>query len=622
MVKKSTNKELIKIFKDGVKAAAESQGIEPNELKRDEYLHYCIDNHLPRLNKTQLNELGGFKAAKQVYFPLTKRQIAAKKEIERQKEEAKIKTFILSTYVDMASTFGFTPSKADLELEGITTTMINKHFGSVTLLHMEAVKQNPGVFQEFINEVSYTKEDRKRLEKAVKNRKRFVITTAVSGKPIDPDFLASIENYLEFNNASLLILPCEDVASRNSTFRWELDPRLSEHHVVFDDLYLNKKFLLSSIMVSAKQINPLTGLERLAQRKGSMVLASPKQFLKFVANSNKKLPKALMTTGAITLPDYSTDLYMSKRTSYLAEFDHVMGAIVVEIEDDRFFHFRTLECGDKGEFIDLGYQYNPDGTVEEVENSVGIFGDTHVGVHDLDVNDALIELVEYANITEVIFHDIFDCRFNNHHDTNKLITRARLAMDGKISMLDEGRAVSEFLDDWNSRVEKSTIIKSNHDEALDKYIQEGRWFKDPLNFYHACDLARRAVEGKDLLKYLVEDLCELKSTNQVNWLERDEDYKVYEAELSAHGDLGANGSRGSLNSIEKAYVKAIVGHSHTAGILRGVKQVGTSSLLKLGYNRGPSSWTQTAAVEYYNGTSQLINFMKKDGKVIWMLEDE
>jgi hypothetical protein len=127
------------------------------------------------------------------------------------------------------------------------------------------------------------------------------------------------------------------------------------------------------------------------------------------------------------------------------------------------------------------------------------------------------------------------------------------------------------------------------------------------------------MDGIDPLKYIVEDIIGLECKDQMNWLERDEDYKVYKSELSSHGDLGSNGSRGSLKSIENSFHTAIVGHSHTAGILRGVKQVGTSSILKLGYNRGPSSWTQTSCIEYPNGSFQLINFIKKDGKVIWKL---
>ncbi len=78
-------------------------------------------------------------------------------------------------------------------------------------------------------------------------------------------------------------------------------------------------------------------------------------------------------------------------------------------------------------------------------------------------------------------------------------------------------------------------------------------------------------------------------------------------ELGAHGDKGANGARGSLLAMENAYGNSVSGHSHTPEILRGAWQVGTTSLLKLEYVKGPSSWMHTSCLVYPNGSRQLIN---------------
>jgi hypothetical protein len=463
-----------------------------------------------------------------------------------------------------------------------------------------------------------TQEAFEELKKKVKTKKRFIITTAVSGKEVDENAFKSLQTYEKFEDAMILIQPCEDVASRNSIFDYELDRRLRGCGFAFKDLYLNKKFYLSSISVSAKQINPLTGLERLAQARGSTALASPKQYLQFIPNSNSKMPRALMTTGAITIPDYSTDNLMSMRTAYLAEFDHVMGALVVEIEDDRIFHFRQIQFDNDGSFFDLGWKYKPDGTVDEVGSTKCVFGDTHVGSHCLEVDECLQEITEYVNCDEVIVHDIFDNRFNNHHDVHKPVLRAKLAMQGKTKLMHEGGITAAWLDEWSERIDKITIVKSNHDEALERYIDEARWKDDPENLYDACLLVRKRMEGVDPLKYLINDMVGLKYPESINWLDRDEDYVVYGIENGAHGDKGGNGSKGSLRSMEKSYYKATVGHSHTAGIFREVYQVGTSTVMKLSYNSGPSSWTNTMCIQYPNGQRQLINIIKtKDGRVTW-----
>jgi hypothetical protein len=611
-------KDIKSRFIDTILSVSDITGISIEDITREDFIRISVDTGLEgRLNKEELNLMGGFSFLKETLFEVKKIK-KEQKEVEAQKEKDRVYSFILETFIELSQETGFLPTVKRLAEEGISKKMISDHFDSYKGLYKNAEEEFGDSLSNFITEHSFSLERRDSTKNAVKKHSRFIVTTAVSGKPVDSDFLKSLENYAARNKAAIMILPCQDVSKRNKEFQWELHPSLADHNIVFEDLYLNDKIHLSSILVSAKQINPLTGLDRMAQRKGSMVLASPKQGLKFVANSNKKLPKALMTTGAVTVPDYFEDYYMSKRTSYLAEFDHVMGAIVIEIVDDKLYHFRQLQSGDDGEIIDLGTQYNSDGSTNDVE-CIAVFGDTHIGAHDKLVNNELVKLSKLTRVREIVFHDIFDGRFNNHHDEGKVITKAKIAEKGQNSLQKEGELVADFLNKWSEISPKLTIVKSNHDEVLDRFLNSPRFVFDALNLRLSCELVLEMLDDKDPLKCLIEDKITLKNPERVNWLERDEDYKVYKSELSSHGDLGANGSRGSLMSLEKSYNNAIVGHSHTAGILRGVKQVGTSSLLKLGYNRGPSSWTQTACLEYPNGSFQLVNFIKKDGKVIWRL---
>jgi len=59
----------------------------------------------------------------------------------------------------------------------------------------------------------------------------------------------------------------------------------------------------------------------------------------------------------------------------------------------------------------------------------------------------------------------------------------------------------------------------------------------------------------------------------------------------------------------------VIGHTHSPGISEGCYQTGTSSLLKLGYTSGPSSWLNTHCSVYSNGKRSLISII--DGK--WKL---
>jgi hypothetical protein len=142
---------------------------------------------------------------------------------------------------------------------------------------------------------------------------------------------------------------------------------------------------------------------------------------------------------------------------------------------------------------------------------------------------------------------------------------------------------------------------------LTRWLDQAKFKYDPLNFQIGCKLADRSVDGLDALKEGLKECGKIKHWDKIRFLDRDEDYKVAGIELGAHGDKGPNGSRGSKANIENAYGRAVIGHSHTPGILRGVFQVGTSSLFQLGYNIGPSSWMHCSALVYPNGQRQLIN---------------
>jgi len=92
-------------------------------------------------------------------------------------------------------------------------------------------------------------------------------------------------------------------------------------------------------------------------------------------------------------------------------------------------------------------------------------------------------------------------------------------------------------------------------------------------------------------------------------LGRSASYKVKGWELGQHGDVGANGSRGSLLNYRKLNTKIVVGHYHSPGRKDGAIAVGTSTHLRVGYNQGPSSWLQSHVIIHNDGRAQHINFI-------------
>ena len=459
-------------------------------------------------------------------------------------------------------------------------------------------------------ETIYTQEYREALEDEIKKYKKFIVTTAVMGKNANKPFVDSIRNYAKRNNALVLVLPCEDVVSRGKKAKTlEISSELADFKVVFKDIYLNKNLCLYAIKMSAKQLNPLTGLDRIAvQLNASIIVASPKVFLKYVPNMHYDIPPAIMSTGAITTNNYDTEKYMSKRTSALAEVDHAYGAIIIEVENEDIFHFRHVQASPYNSLTDMGIDYLPDGSIKKMEETVMVVGDSHVGYHDLELHEKVMQVAKETDVGEVILHDIFHGSSISHHDAKKGVTNAIKAHEGRLGLKRECIAVKNYLANIVEHGFDIKIVKSNHDSHLLRYLEEGRFASDPINYQFSLKLAYEATLNKDPLQYAIEEELNYKN-NKVQWLEEDRSYKVYNVECGVHGSSGANGSRGSLAQFEKAFGNCVVAHTHSAAIIRDAFNVGTVGVMDMKYNKGLSSWTRTCCLIYKNGTKQLINFI-------------
>lgn len=512
---------------------------------------------------------------------------------------------IINIFVRLLKIKRMTPSRMELAKAGVSKDQYRHHFGTVANLREAARLAHPEAFDNVIDEKVFTPQNIKRIKSESKKFQRFVITTAVTGMPVHAAFYKNLKYYCQKNNAKLLILASSDPAANGG---FELDGALSGESIVLEDLELNSNLFISTFKTSAKQVNPLTGIKRIGQRERSMIIASPKQFLEFVPIANDKMSHALMTTGAITLPRYITERYMSQRTAYIAEFDHKMGAVVVELENNKLFHFAQIQAEyGTGYFIDDGIYYKVNKT-EPVRPEAMVLGDIHVGAgtEEVDkINDAQIKKLRPKR---VFLHDLFDGRSCNHHESMNFLSRAKKTFD-QLSIESELKMNKEWLENMRKKhpyVNEWIVVRSNHDEFLDRYLNGGEYVKDAINSSICHKLALAKLDGAMPLEAGLK-LLGLKM-DKIKFLRINDSYRIAGIEHGVHGHLGMNGQRNPGNSsLEIAYGAGTFGHSHTSGILRDIFRVGTSTSLRQGYNNGASSWTQANAATYHNASRQLLH---------------
>ena len=285
------------------------------DIKSLSYKAYNVHGRFS--SSTMERRFGSWNCAKESAFDLSTR-VKCKTFNDSKRDD------ILKKYSALAGNLQRPITGRDLVDAGITYKAINGMFAKISDLDQEAREKFPDSFYDTQLSAILQPKNRNALHEVINTKNKFVITTAVLGCKIDEAFYNSLKYYCSVEDATLLILTSEDPAHNRDVSGGigTLDRRLSNEIVVCEDTSINNNLFISTIKVSAKQIDPITGLGRIGQRDGSFIYASPKQRLQFSPVSNNKLPHALMTTGAITLPSYTTTNYMSERTAYIAEHDH------------------------------------------------------------------------------------------------------------------------------------------------------------------------------------------------------------------------------------------------------------------------------------------------------------
>jgi hypothetical protein len=366
-------------------------------------------------------------------------------------------------------------------------------------------------------------------------------------------------------------------------------------------------------MVQPTANRPLTGFETITGHR-SAILGHPKIELVSIPTPQSRLPKLLLTTGACTVPNYTRSKAGKK-----GEFHHSYGAVVVET-DGALFHVRHLNALQDGSFIDLNWAVSPDGVTEAPRAEALVTGDSHAVSMDPEVRQATYEgpssILSTLHPKRIVWHDVLDFRNRNHHETGNPIQMFKRWVQRQESVEEELRQTLAVIDSCGREGVKNIVVRSNHDEALERWLREAGNRHDPVNarFYHECMAALYGTLEKDpganvnMFDFWARRW--LKSYSRTRFLQRDEPCIVKGVELGYHGDAGPNGARGTSGQFTKIGVKTIVGHAHSPAIRDGVYQVGTSSKLRMGYNKGPSSWLHTHCVLYANGKRALIHVIR------------
>lgn len=450
-----------------------------------------------------------------------------------------------------------------------------------------------------------------KTETKITNRS-IVVTSAINGTGIQEDFLECLKVYCNVNDCDLVVIPTRH-KNVGEAYEAEFDEIVEEYLVdktlEYSDYNLK---IFGGLKLSASLENPLSGLDPLS--KGStLIVGHPQVQLRTLPRVHEKYPPILATTGSVSLKPYQ-----NTKPGVKATFNHSYSAVVIEFDEvdgEKFTHIRHLNYDESTQgFFDLEKHYTANGmSVMQNPTKALITGDEHAIFADPIVRDITYELegclVDILRPPVIVRHDVLDSHAVSHHHKKDFIQTFKKHSSSLQYIEKELDITISYLNETTPIYAISYIIQSNHNEHLTRWLNECNPKQEPWNakiyhklMYEILDRIEQGVEDVDPFEIYSEG----KLQSNIGFVRRSEPLVICDIHLSSHGDEGNNGSRGSRDQFAILPDKTIIGHSHSPGIEKGCYQVGTSSLLRLGYNTGASSWHHCHCIIHQNGKRQLV----------------
>lgn len=440
-----------------------------------------------------------------------------------------------------------------------------------------------------------------RHKDAAKPYGRAIITSAVNNTKAHKKYLAGLVAYAKHHQCPLFIglMHYQNI----SMFRKE-DPdediwwdSAVMPYAVTDAAHVGPILFLPNIRVQATTPRPLARKAPIGGPKWT-VYCHPTTAMQLVPSPANRRPKRMYTTGVVTKPNYSRT-----ESGAIAEFHHTYNALMVEWEGEHIW-VRHLGARDDGVFCDLDLVIRGS-VIGKAKPPAVVLSDEHVGEADaLNIQGTFGPngIVPRLKPKYLVRHDIFSGYSVNHHEFKQPFTRWQRVVAGQTDVRQELDNFCQYLVDTTPKGCTNLIAPSNHHDHLDAWVDNTDDHKDPSNLLiraqlkaMRCLAARAGTDTRALVVYATASarLREL----HVTWMTYDQDFMIQGIDVSNHGHVAGNGTRGSLRAFANLPRRTVTGHSHTPGIDKGAWAVGGMPE-RMGYERGYSSHDCSHVVIY------------------------
>ncbi len=460
---------------------------------------------------------------------------------------------------------------------------------------------------------------------------RFLVTSAQNNTPVHAEFLKNLEAYAQKIDAKIIVFPF--LYNKNGFQNGEAQDEIWYDPAVIKYMQSESAWLGDNAQVSALAFNilptvkaPLSGMREAIGSAHAVIVPHATlahECVPVLGAQYGRIVPQLYSTGTVTQRNY-----IQQQAGHKAENRHNFAALIVEFNDNGSHWIRQIETDETGIFQDLR-NYVCESTVTDSNIAVINYGDIHAEKIDETVaamqwggksfNDIGPDysMLDYLRPAYQMAHDLLDFEALNHHNRENHYHMAENYFNDR-TVSDDLSDVSNILSSMSRAWCKTVIVRSNHDDALDRWLIDGKYEprKDPANaliYYQlqvAAYIAAKDGEKFDSLPVSLALVEQIDVTN-FEFLRASQSYIVNGVELGEHGHSGINGSRGSPKQFSGS--KCTTGHTHSSSIYGGCYTAGVSGKLAMGYNEtGASSWVHASVIQYVTGFRSVVH-LKDNG---------
>lgn len=452
--------------------------------------------------------------------------------------------------------------------------------------------------------------------------RRWLLTAAQDNTAVHAGFWTNLQAYAAYTGATVLVGAFtynkslfEDHATRGSYFR---PP--AKDFVVHEAVECGPVLFCAEMNTLPTAVDPLSDLQTYSRGRWAVFPHAKRRLITVAAQSD---PPVIMTTGCCTIENY-----IPKKAGQKAQFHHAIGAVIVEVEQDGTAHVRHISADQHGAFQDLDAVVS--GGIVRTGNRVEAisFGDIQSPFVDPDVAKATWgldletgEIGKSGTIVDTlrpkygVYHDLIDFKAISHHDLKRPFEQLWAHVNGHTSVEGDIERAAKFLELTGREDMRSVAIESNHDKWLDRWLDDGRGRVEKQNMvaFYRYGLARaeaitRGDEFWSTWRYALRSSSA--KLDHVEFVREGESFVILREhggiEIGQHGHLGPNGGPAAPRALARVAARATIGDKHTPEIRDGLYVAGTSSLLRLRFNQGPSSWRHAHVVHYPNGRRAIL----------------